>query len=177
MNFKNIFLAVAAIASLGLAACGEVPVNETAKDVQAQRAAAAANSIQFTENAEIENIKRRLELTSNPGQIGFVLLMNEMGQPVAYMSVKGKVTSGGKRLTMPQVVKCLEYIGNSGCTWTVTGGPSDEGTYGHSAEYVYFWTTEGQYVQWNGKYLYSDKPLRTSVPPLVVNSAPTPASK
>ena len=38
--------------------------------------------------------------------------------------------------------------------------PSDEGTYGHSGEYVFFWTPAGQYIQWNGKYLYSDKPFR-----------------
>lgn len=170
MNFKNIFLAVAAIASLGLAACSMPPVNETNKDVQAQKAAAAADSIQFTENAEIENIKRRLELTSNPGQIGFILLMNEMGQPVAYMSVKGKVTSGSKRLTQPQIVKCLDMVATTSCEWTVTEGPSDEGTYGSSTPYIFFWTTEDQYIQWSGKYLYSDKPLRTSVPPLVVAS-------
>lgn len=170
MNFKNIFLAVAAIASLGLAACSEVPQPvRPVKQTQAAKAAEAANSITFSENAEIENIKRRLELTSNPGQIGFVLLMNEMGQPVAYMSVRGKVTSGSKRLTSPEVERRGDYCGESYCSHIYIA-PSDEGTYGTSGEYVYFWTNEGQYVQWNGKYLYSDKPLRTSVPPLVLAS-------
>jgi hypothetical protein len=170
MKLPNIFLAVLAVASLGLAACDFPEPNVTNKDAQAQKAAAAAASIQFTENAEIENIKRRLELTSNPGQIGFILLLNEMGQPVAYMSVRGKVTSGSKRLTQPQVVKCLDLSGSTGCQWTVTDGPSDEGTYGSSTPYIFFWTTEDQYIQWSGKYLYSDKPLRTSVPALVVET-------
>jgi hypothetical protein len=170
MNFKNIFLAVAAIASLGLAACSEVSApTAPVKQTQAAKAAAAANSITFSENAEIENIQRRLELTSNPGQIGFVLLMNEMGQPVAYMSVKGKITSGSKRLTSPESVIRGDFCGEYNCA-RIGVAPSDEGTYGTSGEYIYFWTNDGQYVQWNGKYLYSDKPLRTSVPPLVIAS-------
>ena len=165
---NKILTTLSVVAFLGLAACDVPEAQQTTKDVQAAKAAAAAESIQFTENAEIENIKARLQLTSNPGQIGFVLLMSEAGAPISYMSVKGKVTSGGKRLTQPQVVKCLEYVNSTGCSWTTTDGPSDEGTYGHSGEYVYFWTTSGQYVQWNGKYLYSDKPFRTRIEPVVV---------
>lgn len=155
-------IALTALLALALAGCGpEAP--RAAKVSQAERAAEAANSISFTENAEIDNIKRRLELTSNPGAVGFVLLMNEAGQPIMYTSVKGKITSGSKRLTEPDRV--TGYLDNP----TVRAAPSDEGTYGSSDAYIYFWTAEGQYVQWNGKYLYSDKPLRLRIEPLVVH--------
>ena len=130
------------------------------KDLQAQRALQAANSIDFDENAEIDNIKTRFELTSNPGALGYVLLLNESGQPILYVSVKGKITSSGKRLTSP--VDC----GGGDCgPWA----PSDEGTFGSSDPYIYFWSMSGQYYQWNGKYLYSDKPFRISVEPLVID--------
>ena len=131
-----------------------------AKDIQSRKAAEAANSIHFGENAEIDNIKRRLELTSSPGLLGYVVLMNESGQPVMYTTVKGKITSGGKRLTS-------QYQSNSSGVYP--GAPSDEGTYGSSGEYVYFWTQNGQYVQWNGAYLYSDQPIRLSIQPLVLD--------
>lgn len=157
---KFCFVALCAVA---LAGCDGGPA-EPAKVSQAEKAEQAADSIQFSENAEIDNIKRRLELTSNPGQIGFVLLMNEMGQPVMYASVKGKITSGGKRLTAP--IKEWSIYGNNNA---LGEAPSDEGTWGHSGEYVYFWTVDGQYIQWNGKYLYSDKPFRTKIEPVVVN--------
>ncbi len=135
-----------------------------AKSVQAEKARAAANSIQFTENAEIDNIKKRLELTANPGLLGFVVLLNETGQPVMYTGVKGKITSGSKRLTRPD----RSTTEGAGTNNVVVQAPSDEGTYGNSGEYIFFWTPAGQYIQWNGKYLYSDKPFRLSTEPLVV---------
>lgn len=143
------------------------PPPPTTKTSESKKAKEAAESITFTANAEIENIKKRLELTSDPSLLGFVLLMNEMGQPVAYYGVSGKITSGGKRLTDKQrLVKCRRGQYNGHC---VVDAPSDEGTHGSSSPYVFFWTTEGQYVQWNGKYLYSDKPFRLTVDPIVVS--------
>lgn len=150
------------------------PVNT--KITQVQKAKAAANSISFTENAEIENIKKRLELTSDPGLTGFILLMNEAGQPIMYTGVVGKVTSGSKRLTQPFL--CDGVTGLKECRWndtTVTPGPSDEGTWGSSNPYIYFWTSQGQYMQWSGKYLYSDKPFRINIDPLVINMVPAKA--
>ena len=139
----------------------------SSKNAQAEKAKAAANSIQFTENAEIDNIKKRLELTANPGLLGFVVLLNETGQPVMYTGVNGKITSGGKRLTRPDRVTTE----GPGANNVVAQAPSDEGTFGHNGEYVFFWTPANQYIQWNGKYLYSDKPFRLSVEPLVITAA------
>jgi hypothetical protein len=158
-------LLILLIVPLFLMACEPQAQVKTAKQTQSQKAKEAANSISFTENAEIENITARLKLTSNPGLTGFILLMNEAGQPIMYTGVKGKVTSGGKRLTKPYQVK---DHGRTKYAYKVTPSPSDEGTWGSSNPYVYFWTTTGQYVQWNGKYLYSDKPFRTKVEPLVI---------
>lgn len=154
-------LFIGAVLSVSLTGCFDD--NTSNKDIQAQKAAAAAQQIQFSENAEIENIKRRLELTANPGLNGFVILLNQMGQPVMYTGVKGKVTSGGKKLTPTQELKCH----SSGCN--VMTSASDEGTHGSSGEYIFFWTQNDQYIQWNGGYLYSDKPFRLTQDPLVVN--------
>lgn len=159
-------LATTLVLSLTLAGCNQGTAAPKAKDTQAKKAAAAAESIRFSGNAEIKNIKERLELTSDPGLTGFVLLMNEAGQPIMYTGVQGKITSGGKRLTppvKPHRVDCGRY-----CDESLGPAPSDEGTWGGSSPYIFFWTTSGQYIQWNGKYLYSDKPFRTSVKPLVV---------
>lgn len=163
---KKILFAL--LVTLFLAGCEEVKSQSTAKKVQAQKAAAAAESITFTENAEIDNIKKRLELTANPGLLGYVVLLNEMGQPVMYTGIKGKITSGAKRLTKP-----YEFLrkdcGQASCDKEVAS-TSDEGTYGHSGEYIYFWTVNDNYIQWNGKYLYSDKPFRLSAEPIVVTT-------
>lgn len=162
---KNLVLIV--LTALVLSGC-DIPVPEqSARQTQQAKAAEAANSIKFTENAEIENIKKRLELTSNPGLTGFILLLNQAGQPIKYTSVKGKITSGGKRLTSPSQVIHDSYTTNGAAV--VMPAPSDEGTMGSSGDYIFFWTTNGEYIQWNGDYLYSDKPFRLKVEPLVVD--------
>lgn len=157
-NVTSILLA--SLVAIGLAGCKGEP---STKQIQAMKAEEAANSISFTENAEIDNIKRRLELTSKVGLVGYVVLFNEMGQPVMYTTVKGKITSGSKRLTRPDVRDC----GGSNCV--ARQASSDEGTYGSSNPYVFFWTQSDQYVQWSGNYLYSDKPIRLRQEPVVID--------
>lgn len=162
-------LLVAVFLSVFLVACNEGDPAPTEKAKQSQKAAEAANSIKFTENAEIENIKKRLELTANPGLLGFIVLLNETGQPVMNVGVAGKITSGGKRLTKPyDVVDSWDCGSGVNCNKELPAS-SDEGTYGSSGEYIFFWTPAGQYIQWNGKYLYSDKPFRLTTEPLVVS--------
>jgi len=153
---------------LAVAACNSQPAAQPAKNVQAEKARAAANSITFTDNAEIDNIKNRIELTSKPGMIGFILLMNEAGQPIMYEGVKGKITSGSKRLTDPIQIKKFNQGPSLADTYVAVPAPSDEGTHGSSGEYIFYWNSNGEYRQWNGKYLYSDKPLRLRTEPLVI---------
>ena len=162
MKFATI---LAVIAALALSACKPEAQTAPVKATQAQKAQQAANEVVFTENAEIENIKRRLELTSQPGLLGFLAVTNAAGAPVMYTCVKGKVTSGSKRLTRPfKLTKGDrgEYSGHF-----VTPAPSDEGTWGSSSPYVYWWTCGGQYIQTNVNYVYSDKPFRLTVQPLI----------
>lgn len=158
--FARIFSMFALAVAFLLAGCSDADANKRNASKAAQDAAA---SLSFTDNAEVDNIKNRLKLTSQPGLLGFVVLLNESGQPVYYASVKGKITSGSKRLTR------TEWLDDFGASNAITPAPSDEGTYGSSGEYIFFWTTNGQYMQWNGKYLYSDKPIRLTVQPLVVS--------
>lgn len=157
--------AVAVVALLFLGACGDEAPKQK-KVSEAQKAQRAAESITFTDNAEIENIKKRLELTSNPGLLGYIALINRVGQVVLYTPVSGKVTSGAKRLT-PQSklwgVDRGQYNGSA-----IGPAPSDEGTWGSSNPYVYFWTPGGQYIQTSMEYVYSDKPFRLNEEPLMV---------
>lgn len=166
---KLIYKVLTALALSGVLMAGscDLQPSTSTKQAESAKAAAAANSISFAAgNAEIDNIKRRLELTSDPALTGFITLFNDMGQPILYATVKGKVTSGAKRLTAPLqqwAVDCGQY-----CSTDLGESPSDEGTWGSSNPYIFFWTTDGQYIQWSGNYLYSDKPMRLADTPMVV---------
>lgn len=158
--------------TLGLAGCIEEATSTNTKNTETAKAAAAADSINFAAgNAEIDNIKRRLQLTSDPALMGYIVLFNDMGQPILYTTVKGKVTSGSKRLTAPVQAWNVDRGEFSGTE--LDAAPSDEGTWGSSNPYIFFWTTAGQYIQWSGTYLYSDKPFRMDTPAVVsITTAP-----
>lgn len=166
-------IALCAVLSVGLMGndCTPQQSEISNKVHQSEKAQAAAQSIHFTENAEIENIKKRLELTSQPGLIGYIAIINKVGQVVLYTPVKGKVTSGKKRLTRDfAFVRCSQG-GNSGdCQ---VKAPSDEGTYGESGDYIFFWTPGDQYFQTDLGFVYSDKPMRLTIEPLLSLSGVT----
>lgn len=165
LKFMKTLLAIT-LASLFLTACLPDESAPTKKETQAEKARKAADAVTFTENAEIENIQRRLELTSAPGLLGYVALINRVGQVALYTPVKGKITSGGKRLTQPH-----QMVPGDGGQYTrdfVTPAPSDEGTWGSSNPYVYFWTPGDQYIQTSLEYVYSDKPFRLNEEPLMI---------
>lgn len=167
--FSLLLLAPLVMANDG---CSPAPAQEQVSVSESQKAQEAANSLHFSENSEINNIKARLQLTADPGLLGYVALINKVGQVVLYTPVKGKITSGGKRLTAPeawQVHNCGQY----NCQGLVQM-PSDEGTFGSSNPYIYFWTTDGQYIQTSMDYVYSNSPLRLSEDPLVVVGAAKP---
>ena len=148
-----------------------------ARQVQSEAAQRAANTIRFSANAEIDNIKRRLEITSDPALMGYIVLLNEAGQPILYEGVRGKVTSGSKRLTRTEEVACVprrNQDGSQGCEYTRTAAPSDEGTHGSSNPYIYYWSLSGEYRQWTGHYLYSTQPIRLRIEPLVIGQVPPP---
>jgi len=164
LAFGLIAVAFCTMGADGAGCDGNPPT--TVKAREEQKSIQAANSVHFDENAERENIVHRLQLTADPGKLGFILLLNHMGQPILYEGVKGKITSSHKRLTPPDYASSAGAGNNN----YVRQSASDEGTFGQSDDYIYYWNTEGVYRQWSGLYLYSDQPIRTSVPPLVISN-------
>jgi len=133
---KFLFVTLAAFA---ISSCGELPLPPTpVRESQAQVAERQANSLDFSAgNAEIDNITRRATLVAQPDLVGYVVLLS-FGQPIAYYTVRGKITSSSKRLENPEQV-VDRYEGD-----VVMDAPSYDGTYGSSDPYIFFWTTSGQ---------------------------------
>lgn len=173
---RNVLFAATIAAMVPLAAClpeerQQPPPSN--RQTQNQAAAQAAAQVRFTGNAEIENIRRRLELTADPTLLGYIVLFNEAGAPIMYEGVRGKVTTSGSRLTAPDII-VRRPGGQSADSQAVIRAPSDTGTYdvGAGAPFIFYWNTNGEYRQWAGPYLYSDKPIRMRVEPLVISVAP-----
>lgn len=126
---------------------------------------------------EQENVKRRLEEDNKPGSIKHLYVISAYsGDVIMYSTVKGKVTSGGKRLT-PTTVAAIDgdYVGsqhfgeavNIGGTTRRTGEVlQDDGTYGKSMDYLYWWDVQGRFHQ---HYVSGGQIVHVSSQPLAVN--------
>lgn len=121
---------------------------------------------------EQENVKSRLLEDNKPGAIKHLYVISAMsGQVILYSTVKGKVTSSGKRLAPTSV-----SVQNGNASYGPNHGYNfdgretaevlqDDGTYGSSVEYVYWWDTKGAYHQ---HYVAGGQILHVSSQPLSV---------
>lgn len=124
--------------------------------------------------SEQSNIRERLAEDNRPGAVKHLYVMSAYsGQVLIYSTVKGKVTSSGKRLTPTTVaVTSGEYYPKSGFPTgmgnTETGEVlQDDGTYGHSVDYLYWWDTKRIYHQ---HYIQGGQILHISSEPIAVKS-------
>lgn len=118
---------------------------------------------------ERENLKRRYQLLNDRDKIFHVYLMS-FGKVVSYFPAKGKVSSVNSKLTQPeQIVKspdCLReaYRDSEGNCYKSVSSPQLDGSYGTNGDAVFFFTTDGSYVEWNGEYMVSERPLNIKTP-------------
>lgn len=67
----------------------------------------------------------------------------------------------------------MNKSGNT-CNRTVDGdcyiveAPDIDGTYGENVSGIFFFTTDGAYVEWNGEYMMSDQPLQLTDKPALI---------
>lgn len=123
---------------------------------------------------EQRNVRDRLSADNKPGSIKHLYVISAYsGQVLIYSTVRGKVTSSGKRLNPRNVVvgdsnQAKRYYG-----FEVLGGREtaevleDDGTYGDSVPYVYWFDAKGVYHQ---HYIEGGQILHVSDQPLAVKS-------
>ena len=120
---------------------------------------------------EQKNIIERLKRDNDIGSIKHLYVISSYtGDVLQYSTVKGKVTSGGKRLSPKTVNGNGNSIGYSntvklnGTTYTTDEVLDDGGAYGDSGNYLFWFDTQGNYHQYypsGGTYLeICDRPLR-----------------
>jgi hypothetical protein len=93
--------------------------------------------------------------------MGYIVLFSG-NTVVGSFTVDGKVSSLNSFLT-PSTQD--EYITNGGVETIEL--PDIDGSYGKNDNGIFFFTTDGKYVEWTGTYLYSDIPMQVDTP--VVN--------
>jgi hypothetical protein len=119
--------------------------------------------------AEQRNIMEKYKRDNVPGAIKHLYIISAYsGQVLIYSTVQGKVTSGNKRLTPSTVTGSRDW----GTSFSVKIGANtyytnevlgDDGAYGGSGEYIFWFDTKGimhQQYMGGGMILHiSDQPL------------------
>jgi hypothetical protein len=136
-------------------------------EVNQQRLVKAVPPPVLTDSLERHNLSERLKRLNKSDAIGYVYLLSLDGKIVAYYTVKGKVSSLNSLLTTPVQTVRIGF-GTDGSSYHDLPSPDFDGSYGKNPEGIFFFTTDGAYVEWTGNHLYSDRPLRISQPPVMV---------
>ena len=126
---------------------------------------------------EQQNVKNRLLTDNRIGAIKHIYIISPYsGKILLYSTVKGKVTSSGKRLTPTSISddgisKPQVKIGNN--HYDTNEVLQDDGTYGSSDPYIFWWDSKGIYHQHfltGGQIIHvSDKILRVNPNEIQIN--------
>ncbi|OHA05419.1 MAG: hypothetical protein A2934_04180 [Candidatus Sungbacteria bacterium RIFCSPLOWO2_01_FULL_47_10] len=159
---------------LGNSGCDSTVDTKSSSGVQKATVQVPTGSDGLT--AEQRNIGDRLVEDNKIGSVKHLYVISAYsGQVLIYSTVRGKVTSGGKRLTPTSVVVGSqgEYkragfaVNFSGTEMATSEVLQDDGAYGHSMDYLYWWDTKGVYHQ---HYITGGQILHISNQPLAVKS-------
>lgn len=161
-------MSIACTSSTSTEGCGYSP--PSASGVTKASVTVAPGSDGLT--TEQRNVRDRLVEDNKPGAIKHLYVISAYsGQVLIYSTVRGKVTSGGKRLT-PSTIDISGsasynsvYLGDGRYQTTEVLG--DDGTYGSSMDYVYWWDTKGIYHQ---HYVQGGQIVHVASEPLAVKS-------
>lgn len=117
---------------------------------------------------EQNNILARYKEDNKPGSIKHLYIISSYsGQVILYSTVKGKVTSSGKRLS-PTILAKISSGGGAGSIYSYNPDLiQDDGTYGGSVEYLFWFDSKGIYHQ---QYVTGGMILHISNEPIAVKS-------
>mgnify|MGYP001613511238 CR=1 FL=1 len=132
--------------------CDPSGTPESATGVTVARAKVEKQSNGLT--TEQDNVRHRIQAENIPGSLKHLYIVSAYsGEVILYSTVKGKITSSGKRLTPYQVSDVL-YSQGSGFPIDIGSQRAytkevlqDDGTYGSSIEYLYWWDQNDVYHQ------------------------------
>ena len=93
--------------------------------------------------------------------LGYIVLFTDAGGVVGSFVVDGKVSSLNSFLTPDSMYyeAVGDYVANGKSNQENEWLPDVDGSYGENDAGIFFFTTDGKYIEWTGTYLYSDIPF------------------
>lgn len=117
---------------------------------------------------ERDNLIQRVERWNDPNKLSYIYLLGENGNVVGYFPMKGKVSSVNSALSAPE-----QLVDDPNTRWKensqsqILSSPQEDGSYGENGDAIFFFLTDGTYMEWAGSYLLSDEPIKLNVEPIM----------
>lgn len=159
------------VLSFGLMSNSGCERNEAQTDSGIKKVTAEIKTGSDGLTVEQRQIKKRIKRDNEPGSIKHLYIISAYsGQVLIYSTVQGKVTSSGKKLTPRSVngngydnTGASNFVNFGGNAYTTNEMIEEDGTYGSSIEYIYWFDQRDVYHQHyisGGQILHiSDQPL------------------
>jgi len=169
---------IATIAAAGLLAFTLAACDSSSSDSQTkgQDQTEQAFSLQETavpypvdalkDSLERRNLKEHLLRYNNPSKISYIYLLSDTGGIYTFFTIKGKVSSNQSQMTTQDLIVRRCWSGS--CESAVVGAPGDDGSYGPNEDGIFFFTTDGVMITWNGRYLLADAPMKVNAAQLAL---------
>lgn len=100
--------------------------------------------------------------------MGYIVLFTDNGSVVGRFCVDGKVSSLNSFLTPDSEYYEFIATGEGYHTYANKWIADVDGSYGENDNGIFFFTVEGNYLEWTGTYLYSDIPFEVADPVLKI---------
>ncbi|MEN6290483.1 MAG: hypothetical protein ABFD07_00500 [Methanobacterium sp.] len=178
MLISSIFLSIGCTEKTSADSVGETP-GETQKaearltESNQQRLISACPSPELKNSLERENLKKRLEFLNDANKDLYVALLSNDGKVLATYVTNGKVSSLNSYLTTNEQIVEDPYGYGEGRQGQILESPDLDGSYGYNNEGIFFFTTDGAYIEWNGPYIESSQPFTLATPPIIVTTMNT----
>ena len=169
------YLLVIPVLLLTLTGCSDVAMNTTA---QKEQTLTEENQTRLLDrqappkmdwSLERENLIKRTNLWNDKNKVSYIYLLS-YGKVMSFYTIKGKVSSVNSQLTNTEQLSMRKFDVYNGYEYVqgVLPSPSEDGSYGTNGDAIFFFTTEGAYVEWRGDYMLADQPLSLKTQPELI---------
>ena len=172
-----LFAVLLIVLTIGLTGCNEVsPETQRQLDVSAKLEKSQPTPTDVDYSLERYNLIKRAYWVNGQREkalalecgiqkpLGYIVLLTDNGAVVSKFIVDGKVSSLNSYLT-PESEFYEKNGGTAGSGTYVNKWLADvDGSYGVNDNGIFFFTPNGNYIEWTGTYLYSDIPFEITDP-------------
>jgi hypothetical protein len=137
--------------------------------------------VKMDESLERANLIERYDYLNDRSNLHHVYMLANDGSVIKYEVAQGKVSSVNSKLTNDkQIVEIpgAEFddhtggdAGAEGPNFKVIDSPQMDGSYGTNGDAIFFFTPDGQYVEYNGIYVVSEEPQQINTAVTLVDNA------